>query len=140
MVLVLSLGLVAMLTGASPARAGEAESIAAARAIIEAQIAAFKSDDGATAYSFAAPEIQAAYPNPDAFMGMVRGGYKPVYRPQSYNFQPGQVTESGAILQRLDIIGPDGDTWVAEYVVRALPDGSMRIGGCRLIKNPGAGA
>jgi hypothetical protein len=107
------------------------DTLAAAQATITAQIEAFKRDDGATAYGFATPEN---------FMGMVRGGYQPVYRPRSYSFQPGVVASDGTIKQALDVVGPDGGYWVAEYALKTMPDGTIRITGCRLIKRDGVGA
>ena len=41
---------------------------AAVQNVIEQQIQAFLRDDGATAYSFAAPTIKQMYPTVDAFM------------------------------------------------------------------------
>ena len=82
--LVLALGL------ALPAAAADGNS-AAIRSVIESQIDAFRQDDGAAAYAFAAPAIRQLFPTVDAFMGMVRGQYQPVYRPRSVTF--GTLTE-----------------------------------------------
>jgi Domain of unknown function (DUF4864) len=123
-----------------PAASAADDTLAAARAAITAQIEAFKRDDGAAAYGFAAPEIQQYFATPENFMGMVRGGYQPVYRPRSYSFQPGAVASNGTITQALDIVGPDGGFWVAEYSLKTMPDGTIRITGCRLIKRDGVGA
>ncbi|WP_232845864.1 DUF4864 domain-containing protein [Aurantimonas marina] len=60
---------------ASPARADDASDVQAA---ISGQLEAFRSDDGAGAYSYAAPNIKAIFPSPQIFMGMVRSGYDPV--------------------------------------------------------------
>ncbi|NJM30733.1 MAG: DUF4864 domain-containing protein, partial [Rhizobiales bacterium] len=54
--------------------------------IITDQIEAFKADDGTRAYGHAAPMIQKVFPTPETFMDMVKKGYRPVYRPQSYKF------------------------------------------------------
>ncbi len=125
---------------APAARADDASTITDAQAIITAQIDAFKRDDGAAAYGFAAPEIQSFFPSADAFMGMVKGGYQPVYRPRSFTFQPGKITGTGAVQQMVDIIGPDGDYWVAVYALRTMPDGSLKISSCQLVKREGIGA
>ncbi len=80
--------LAALLLSLAPLRA-EALSDAdkmAFRDIITNQLEAFKVDDGPRAYSYAAPMIKQIFPTPDVFMNMVRQGYAPVYRPQSYTF------------------------------------------------------
>ena len=50
----------------------------ATRHIIERQIDAFLKDDAAAAYAFAAPGIQARYPDKDSFFAMVKKSYQPV--------------------------------------------------------------
>ena len=86
----------------------------AIRTIIESQMDAFQRDDGAAAYSYASPTIQGLFPTVEQFMAMVRGGYQPVYRPQSVVF--GEVIEApGGPLQRVFLTGPNGKNWVAIY-------------------------
>src|SRR5687768_15922595 len=65
--------------------AGQAE-ISAAQRVIEAQLKAFQADDGARAYSYAAPGVKRIFPSVDAFMSMVESGYLPVRRPKRYSF------------------------------------------------------
>ena len=63
------------------------------RAVIEAvqntissQIDAFKKNDIEEAYTFAAPNIQAQFPNPENFGLMVRKGYPIIWKPKSFKF------------------------------------------------------
>ncbi len=107
--------------------------------IISSQIDAFKKEDGAKAYSFAAPEIHLIFPSPDMFMGMVRQGYAAVYNPQQFQFGPFAV-EGNFFKQLVDITAADGTGWTAEYTLSRQPDGSLKINGCRLMKRPGVGA
>jgi hypothetical protein len=108
----------------------------AVQGIIEQQLQAFLRDDGATAYSFAAPAIQQMYPTVEGFMAMVRQGYQPVYRPRSYSFA--EIAEdSGALRQSVEIVDGDGVFWVAVYTVRKQSDGTWKITGCYLLKKPG---
>ena len=107
--LVLALGL------ALPAAAAAGDS-AAIRSVIESQIDAFRQDDGAAAYAFAAPAIRQLFPTVDAFMGMVRGQYQPVYRPRSVTFGTLTDTPSG-LQQKVYLVGPDGQAWVALYTL-----------------------
>lgn len=110
-----------------------------AKGIITGQIEAFLRDDGATAYGFASPNIQAMFPSISDFMAMVRGGYAPVYHPQHYQFGA-QSTTGDKILQSVDLIAADGTAWIAEYTLARQADGSMKIEGCRLVKLAGVGA
>ena len=58
----------------------------AVRHTISSQIDAFKDNDVKKAYTFAAPNIQAQFPNPDIFGLMVRNGYPIIWKPKSYKF------------------------------------------------------
>jgi len=107
---------------------------AAFRAAIADQIAAFQADDGQRAYRHAAPAIRQIFPDPDQFMRMVRQGYQPVYRPQSYSFGKAGFSGSGRPIQRVTIIGPDGLTYEAVYTMERQPDGTWQITGCALVR------
>jgi Domain of unknown function (DUF4864) len=105
----------------------------AAQTAIRQQEQAFARDDAAAAYAQAAPEIHAIFPSPDIFMAMVRQGYAPVYRHQSFEFGENR-TEGGVIAQRVHIIDANGEAWEALYTLETQPDGSLKITGCSLLK------
>ena len=124
--------LVALLIGlASPARA--ADDVAAAQGVIRSQVEAFRRDDAAAAYSYAAPAIQEIFPQADIFMSMVRNSYTPVYRHKSFEFGEARASD-GKIAQRVHIIDADGIPWEALYTLELQPDGSIKISGCVLLK------
>ena len=104
----------------------------AAQTTIDSQIRAFLADDPRTAYSYAAPNVQRIFPTVEAFMGMVTGGYMPVYRPKSYAFGKIEVTGPNSITQQVLIVGPDGKDYEAVYTLELQPDGVYRITGVRL--------
>ena len=56
------------------------------RNTISSQIEAFKENNIKKAYRFAAPNIQAQFPNPNVFAMMVRNGYPVIWRPKSFKF------------------------------------------------------
>ncbi len=116
---------------ATAATAGEAE-ISAAQATIDSQLKAFQADDGALAYSFAAPGIKQVFPTVESFMGMVTNGYEPVRRPQSYTFGKAEETGAGTIAQQVFVVGPDGKEYEALYTLERQPDGRFLITGCSL--------
>jgi hypothetical protein len=108
--------------------------------IISGQIDAFRADDGARAYSYAAPNIRQIFPTPDIFMQMVKQGYKPVYRPRSFKFGQAGDDPYGRPSQRVTLVGPDGKTYEALYSMERQPDGTWRIQGCTLLQVPGLDA
>ncbi|MEZ5670282.1 MAG: DUF4864 domain-containing protein [Alphaproteobacteria bacterium] len=125
---------IALAVQVAPARAqGLADSDRAAiAAVIESQLEAFRSDDGAKAFSYASPGIRSMFQTPEFFMDMVRNGYAPVYRPQSHAFR--DLDLSGSLpVQDVYLVGPDGTPVIARYTMERQPDGSWRIAGCQLI-------
>src|ERR1700756_3001229 len=87
--LVIALFLAIALFGPAPPLQAERLSTAdrgAIRAVVEDQLAAFQRDDGAAAFAFASPGIQAEFGTVENFMAMVRSGYQPVYRPREVAF------------------------------------------------------
>ena len=67
---------------ATPALSGDAE-VSSAQSTIDRQLKAFQANDGATAYSYAAPNIKRMFPTVEAFMSLVTRGYAPVRTPIS---------------------------------------------------------
>ncbi len=103
----------------------------AIRQVIEAQIGAFRSDDGERAFGYASPNIRRIFRSADNFMAMVRNGYQPVYRPRSVRF--GDLVEvEETLVQKVYVTGPDGAPALALYVMEKQPDGTWRVNGCML--------
>ena len=99
--------------------------------VISAQIEAFQHDDAAGAFALAAPNIQEMFGTADRFMGMVQHSYPPVYRPRSVTM--GQLSvRNGEIVQRVELVGPDGLPASALYTLERGTDGKWRISGCVL--------
>ncbi len=128
------------LAGASLADEVPAADAAEFKRIITAQIDAFKADDGARAYSFAAPNIQMIFPSSDGFMKMVQQGYPQVYRPQSYKFIGATLDTAGRPSQKVLFVGPDGKAYSALYTMQQQPDGTWKIAGCVIIREAGLDA
>ena len=128
------LGLLIVLLQPAHADEGIALSIAdraAIRTVVEEQLAAFQRDDERGAFRLASPTIQQQFQSSGNFMRMVRSGYQPVYRPRDVQF--GEIeTVDGTIIQRVELIGPDGVPALAHYVMQRQSDGSWRINGCFL--------
>lgn len=104
---------------------------ASIRGVIESQLGAFQRDDGAKAFSYAAPGIQRKFGNPDIFMQMVRSGYAMVYRPREVQILDLRINGS-TIQQDVLFVGPDGKPVIAVYTMEQQEDGSWRIAGVYL--------
>jgi hypothetical protein len=101
--------------------------------VITAQIEAFRHDDGLAALGYAAPGIKAKYADGSAFLAMVRTAYPPVFRPRSFSF--GEVMlHGGLLMQKVDIVGPDGVAASALYEMEHEADGTWRVAGCLLAR------
>lgn len=111
--------------------APEAAERAAIQQVIRDQIPAFRRDDWAAAFALASPGIQAAFGTPEAFMGMVRQGYRHVYRPRQVQF--GEVVmRDWRPEQRVSVVGLDGQPYIAVYPMERQADGLWKTNGCAL--------
>ncbi|MCX5515091.1 DUF4864 domain-containing protein [Kaistia algarum] len=104
------------------------------QSVVKGQIEAFRRDDGPAAYGFAAPGIQAMFPSPEIFLGMVRKAYPPVYRPSSIAFGEMTQTDHGPTA-RVFLTAEDGSNWIALYRFERQADGSWKISGCQILKD-----
>lgn len=112
---------------------------AAIQGVITQQLDAFQRDDADAAFDKASPMIQHMFGTPRNFMMMVAHGYPPVYRPRSSSFGP-LVNDGDTIIQKVEIVGPDGVNYLALYAMEQQPDGSWKINGCELTATESVGA
>ncbi len=103
---------------------------------IRDQMAAFKRDDGAAAFSYAAPGIRKQFGDAENFMRMVRTGYPPVYRPRRVEFLD-LVKAKDQWIQKVGVVGPDGEEVTALYLMERQKEGGWKIGGCVLVRPEG---
>jgi len=121
--------------GLAPAQAVSAADARAVRAVIEAQLEAFRRDDAPRAFSYAAPGIRDSFGTPEKFMAMVREQYAVVYRPRSVSFEE-PLMAGEDLVQPVRMTDGYGRAWVAIYPMAKQPDGSWRINGCHLARLP----
>ena len=88
---------------------------------ISSQIDAFKQNDIKKAYNFAAPNIQAQFPNPDVFGLMVRNGYPVIWRPKSFKFTKFQDLGNKSI-QRVLFQSYNGSLETYDYILEKYDD------------------
>jgi hypothetical protein len=122
----------------SPAIAEDASAKSDAQLIISRQIAALERDDAVEAYSYAAPQIQALFPDPDVFLSMVVSRYAPVHRHRSVEFGP-VAEQDGQIAETVIFTDSDGEVWNALYKLEKQPEGGWKISGCLLAKSDDKG-
>ncbi len=100
---------------------------------ISAQIQAFKADDFVTAFTFASPNIQRLFGDPENFGVMVRRGYPMVWRPAEVRFL--ELREiSGALWQKVMITDGDGRVHLLDYQMIRQENG-WKINGVQLLGN-----
>jgi hypothetical protein len=131
LVLLLAVGRVALAEQPADMSAADRAGI---QAVIQGQIEAFRHDDADAAFAAAAPNIQMRFGTSERFLGIVRQLYQPVYRPQRFAFGE-LVTEEGELIQKVEVVGPDGAHETALYSMVRLPDGTWHIAGCTLLKS-----
>lgn len=108
------------------------------RAVIEAQIAAFQTDDFDTAFDYASDTIRRVFGTPERFGQMVRQGYPMVYRPADLRFL--EARERGArTIQQVMVADQAQRLHLLEYEMIET-DAGWRINGVRILPGGGAGA
>jgi len=107
----------------------------AVRAVIEAQLDAFRHDDAARAFALATPGIRATFGDAETFMHMVRQSYAVVYRPSSVAFEA-PVAAEGGVLQPVRFTDAEGRLWLAVYPMQRQSDGGWLTNGCQLARLP----
>lgn len=113
----------AMILSVLGAMSGSARADAAAvQAVIAAQIAAFRADDAAGAFSHASPAIRDIFRTPVNFARMVQQGYPMVWRPAEVRFLSAEVI-AGRLVQPVLVRDSAGALHVLDYEMIAGPDG-----------------
>ncbi len=110
---------------------------AAVQQVIGGQLEAFKAEDGAMAYSFAAPIVTKAFPTVEKFMAMVKGGYQPILQNRKYTFGKAKIDTLGRPAQHVTITAADGKRYEAVYAMQKQADGSWKIAGVQMVEIPG---
>lgn len=105
---------------------------ASIRGVISNQIEAFRRNDATAAFGYATPNIQRVFGNAENFVALVETAYPPVWRPRDVQF--GAIEDrDGRIVQKVELIGPDGAPVLALYSMERGSDGVWRIDGCALL-------
>ena len=108
--------------------------------IITSQIDAFRRDAGTDAFAHASPTIRRQFGTATNFMAMVKQGYPQVYRPNAVKFGKITTEMSGRPTQRVHITDSRGQNWTALYAFEKQPDGSWRIAGVVMLREPAVSA
>ncbi len=111
-------------------RMTEADLIAI-RQVIEQQIAAFRENNVAIAFSQAAPSIQVQFGTAENFARMVKAAYPPVYQPRSVMFE-NLLEVEGLPAQQVMLMDQSGQLIRATYIMQQQNRGDWKIAGCYL--------
>lgn len=126
-----------VLSVAGPAISGpEHELRRSVIAVIKGQIEAFQRDDGEKAFSYASPDVQDQFGTAEAYLLKFSSAYKAVYRPRSVTFL-NLAASRGRLVQRVLLLGPDGNAVIALFPMVRMDDGSWRVDGCVLVPATG---
>jgi hypothetical protein len=106
--------------------------------VISDQIAAFRADDFATAFSFASPNIKRLFGTSERFGEMVRSGYPMVWRPADVRFSDLQK-RGGRTVQDVLVIDQAGAPHLLEYQMIETEAG-WQIDGVRVRRAGDVGA
>ncbi|WP_370264181.1 DUF4864 domain-containing protein [Limnobacter sp.] len=130
-ILIFTIGLAAAFT--KSALANPEQDQRDTRAVIEAQLAAFKANDGKKAFSYATPNIQTMFGDAATFMNMVREGYDVVYRPDAVRFVRFESDGANA-LHVLQMTDRHKTLWNVYYVLEKRAEGGWKISSCETEK------
>ena len=126
-----------LLSSGAQAQNVTTEAETATQEVIRDQIDAFRSADHDRAFSHAAPAIRNIFKTTDRFIGMVKGGYQPLYNPDSYIFGR-NFNLDGTIHQEVIATDRNGRQWQAVYTLKQQEDGSWKITGVKMEPYRGA--
>lgn len=110
-----------------PASAQETPAEGGIRAVIEAQMQAFRSGDTGAAFAHASPMIQGMFGGVDGFGRMVSGQYPMIWQPGDVRFL-GLRSEGGRPMQRIMLKDAAGALHLFDYEMTEI-GGIWRING-----------
>ena len=127
-----------LLTGLMLLAGGAQADEAAIRGVIDDQLDAFRADDFASAFTFAAPNIRDIFRDPDTFGRMVREGYPMVWHPGRVQYL-GTSEEGASWRQDVLITDEAGRLHTLAYTMIETPEG-WKIAGVEILRDPEVGA
>ncbi len=103
------------------------------RDVIRKQIEAFKRKQISAAFDLATPEIQDQFRTSDIFFQMVIKNYAVILTHKTWTFGNLTKIRNEQYIQTVNFYEKDGRVVKALYVMEQQPEGTWRIGGCKLI-------
>jgi len=127
---------------APPAAGAKSDELPVASAwqkAITGQVEAFRRADAVTAFSFAGAPFRKAFPDATTFMlSVAAAGYGPIFTSVSHSFGEFQQLDPASVVQQVRFVGPNGETYIAVYVLALEPAG-WRVEGVQLAKDDSIG-
>ena len=103
------------------------------RDVIKRQIEAFKRNESTAAFELATPAIRYQFKTSDIFFQMVIKNYAVILTHKTWNFGNLTKIRNEEYIQTVNFYEKDGRVVKALYVMEQQPEGTWRIGGCKLI-------
>lgn len=107
--------------------------------VITGQIEALRSNDAATALSYAEETFQQRYPKPEQFVLMItQTGYRPIITSRSHSFGDYKIIAPDDVFQQVFLVDEDQSLYQAVYELK-MEEAGWRVAGVQLAKQPGLG-
>lgn len=130
LIAIVSLSFLPLLAGAQEIQPDNPE----IRSVISQQMDAFRAEDVARAFSFAAPNIKGMFRTPELFGGMVERGYPMVWNPGQVRFLELRTFPTG-LWQRVEVIDGNGIAHRLDYRMDQGDDG-WKISAVQILPMP----
>lgn len=98
------------------------------RSLISAQLDAIRARDAGLAFALTTGAFHEKFDTATAFLSDMRFSYRPIYNHKSYRFLDQAETETGGLLQRVEITYAHGAPAVVIYRLQRNPEGAWAIG------------
>lgn len=95
--------------------------------LISDQLDAIRERDADLAYALTTGALHRKYETAGQFLSEMRFSYRPVYNHESYRFLDQTETETGSLIQRVEVSYTHGDPTVVIYRLQRTPEGDWGI-------------
>lgn len=97
------------------------------RQLISDQLDAIRERDAEHAYALTTGALHEKFETPNKFLNDMRFSYRPVYNHESYRFLDQSETETGGLIQRVEVTYTHGDPAIVIYRLKRNADGGWGI-------------
>lgn len=103
--------------------------------LIREQLTAIRARDAEQAFALTTGALHEKYDTAGKFLSEMRFMYRPVYNHESYRFLEQVETDTGGLIQRVEVEYPHGDPTVVIYRLKRTADGEWAIDSFSLVED-----